>query len=446
MHVKVFEAPDMATGLSMVRKELGPDALIISTRTVKNGKLGVLGKSALEITAATDQKGTVAPKNVSISPSATFQEKPFVSTHQNTRRHAPSTFAARAYANNEELHTTSPSVDTSVASTPDTPEECQLTSECKKELEELKELVQNLAGEMDRYGKKIDEKIESPASSPLENNIALQSLFQNFTNSGDPITNLLLTYGINLKTSTYLTSEIRKVFGDNQNISQGDIEKTAREIIIDLIKPGKPCQKNGQQKRMAFVGPTGVGKTTTLAKIAAQHLTSVSDSIALITIDTYRIAAVEQLKVYGELMNLPVDVVISPKQLDQALFQHRDKDLVLIDTAGRSPHDALSFEELSTFFLPDFHIENHLVLSATTRDKELLEICNQFNKLTISKLIMSKIDECSELGVILNHHLESKIPLAYITNGQRVPEDLIEADQQKIAELIIPHSEGIVHD
>ena len=145
-------------------------------------------------------------------------------------------------------------------------------------------------------------------------------------------------------------------------------------------------------------------------------------------------------------MNLPVDVVINPRQLDQALFRHRDKELILIDTAGRSPHDAMSFKELSTFFLPDFGIENHLVLSATTRDKELFKICNQFNKLPISNTIMTKIDECSDLGVILNLQLETGLPLSYITNGQRVPEDLIEAAQHDIAQLIIPTSEGILHD
>ncbi len=443
MHVKVFEATDMTAGLNMVRKELGPDALIISTRTVKNGKLGVLGKSILEITAATDKRPPSSVTENCVA-SAPFQDrKAFSAYKSNPKRPAPSSFAATTYAANDELHTQE--IDTIEPHT-STPHDCTLPEEFKKELTELKTLVHNLAGEMGRYGKKIDEKSENLSTTELEKNVAVQSLFQNFNNSGDPITNLLLSHGINLKTSTALTTEIRKCFNNEQNISKEEIEETARTIITTLIETPPTHTASNNQRRLAFVGPTGVGKTTTLAKIAAQHLCTISDSIALITIDTYRIAAVEQLKVYGELMNLPVDVVINPRQLDQALFHHRDKDLVLIDTAGRSPRDTFSFDELTTFFLPDFEIENHLVLSATTRESELSEIYRQFNKLNISNMIMTKIDECSELGVILNHHLESKIALSYITNGQRVPEDLIEADQQKIAELIIPISKGITHD
>ncbi len=448
MHVKVFEATDMASGLSMIRKELGPDALIISTRTVKNGKLGVLGKSILEITAATDSKPQKRTTSRNISPPQKMSNE-----HRLYRQNGlpeedypldldESSVTGDLFNMKNKRPLQNDTVDqTSLPQPPN-----QIPEEFKKEMTELKKMVLNLSGEMDRYGKKIDGEHDKSALSALETNIALQNLFQNEKNTRDPITNFLLSYGINLKNALALTAKVKSTL--ENTASQEIIEDTARRVISDLIKPAvlPTFKQSGNQRRIAFVGPTGVGKTTTLAKIAAQYLTTVSDSIALITIDTYRIAAVEQLKVYGELMNIPVDVVINPRQLDQALFQHRDKDLVLIDTAGRSPHDSLSFEELATFFLPDFDIENHLVLSSTTRESELTEICKQFSKLDITNLIMTKTDECSKLGVILNLQLESGIPLSYITNGQRVPEDLIEANQQKLAELIIPISEGILHD
>lgn len=202
----------------------------------------------------------------------------------------------------------------------------------------------------------------------------------------------------------------------------------------------------GDQQRIALIGPTGVGKTTTLAKIAASYLTAHSHSIALITIDTYRIAAVEQLKVYGEIMHLPVDVVITPDQLKRAIEKHQDKDLILIDTAGRSPRDTFCIAELTTFLSPELNIDKHLVLSATTREVELLNTIERFNSLGISNTIFTKIDECSNLGVLLNIQIQNDNPLSYVTNGQRVPEDLVEISENRVAELIMSQHEGHLHD
>ena len=217
--------------------------------------------------------------------------------------------------------------------------------------------------------------------------------------------------------------------------------------IQDLIEVAPPGFKpKANQHRIAFVGPTGVGKTTTLAKIAASYLGKHSNSIALITIDTYRIAAVEQLKVYGEIMHLPVEVVITPEQLEKAINKHSDKDLILIDTAGRSPRDEFCIEELSTFLKPELEIEKHLVLSAATRENELIEIIRCFEKLTVSNTIFTKIDECSKLGILLNVQIQNSNPLSYLTNGQRVPEDLIEISPKIVAELIMSQHEGSMND
>ncbi len=444
MDVKVFEATDMASGLNMVRKELGPDALIISTRTLKSGKLGVLGKSVFEITAASEspQSPSHVSKNSSLPTGHLQYRKNSITSNVDetdmlsmlNTKEAPST--PLSTVPNETLRKTE-SVSSHVPPVQET---------LKKEIDDLKELVQNLAGEVNRCGEKIEVKTSTPSFSAADTNIALHNLFKNEKATRDPITQSLLSHGINLKNAYTLTGMIKEEI-ENTPSSSYSMENCTRKVLQELIKTSDTLfDTPRKQKRIAFIGPTGVGKTTTLAKIAAQYLTSVSTSIALITIDTYRIAAVEQLKVYGELMDIPVDVVISPRQLDQALFKHRDKDLILIDTAGRSPRDEYAFEELSTYFLPDFQIQNHLVLSATTREEELSEIYRQFSKLSISDLILTKTDECSQLGVIINFQLEHNLPLSFVTNGQRVPEDLIVAESQKLGELIIPVSEGILYD
>ncbi len=449
MHVKVFEATDMASGLSKVRKELGPDALIISTRTVKNGKLGVLGKSTFEITAAADSeplkkkkdRHIISKKSVPTSYSLyTEHGRPQPPSPPPEDKHSMSISSS---AGKDEIFP----ANSLPASKPESQKQYHIPEEFQKELQDVKNLLHNLTGEMNKYGQHMEEYRNTSSVSTLKTNMALESLFENEKNTRDPLTKGLLEHGINLDSALFLAAKIQEYSEDLLLSDNSFPENLARKALAEhMAAPSSSFFRSDKQRKIAFVGPTGVGKTTTLAKIAAQYLASVSDSIALVTIDTYRIAAVEQLKVYGELMNLPVDVVITPRELDQTLFRHRDKDLILIDTAGRSPYDSMSFEELSTFFLPDFGIENHLVLSATTRENELSEICSQFNKLNISNLIVTKTDECSQLGIIFNLLQESGYPLAFITNGQRVPEDLLEAASQKIAQLIIPVSEGILHD
>lgn len=225
------------------------------------------------------------------------------------------------------------------------------------------------------------------------------------------------------------------------------MDRTIVETISNLLEVDPPdFTTSDEQSRIALIGPTGVGKTTTLAKIAAAHLAAHSNKIALITIDTYRIAAVEQLKVYGEIMHLPVEVVITPEQLQKALDRHQDKDLILIDTAGRSPRDKVCVEELGSFLPPELNIDKHLVLSATTRENELLQAIERFSQLDITHTIFTKIDECESLGVLLNIQIQNSSPLSYLTNGQRVPEDLLNITPQFVAELIMDQQTGPLHD
>lgn len=190
-------------------------------------------------------------------------------------------------------------------------------------------------------------------------------------------------------------------------------------------------------KVVAFVGPTGVGKTTTIAKLAAKFALKEGCRVALITSDTYRIAAVEQLKTYADIIGISLDIVYSPEDLKAALYRHRDKQLVLIDTAGRSPRNEYHLEELQQLLSVDPSIEVHLVLSATTNFKDAQDIVKKFSICSPQRFLFTKIDESQSAGMILNILYQFPTTLSYITNGQSVPDDIEMANPNKLVYMIL---------
>ena len=188
---------------------------------------------------------------------------------------------------------------------------------------------------------------------------------------------------------------------------------------------------------VALIGATGVGKTTTLAKIAARFVLEKNIKAALITADTYRISAVEQLKTYSDIIGLPLEIVYSPNELKVAIHKHRDKDLILIDTAGRSQHNDYQMKELQDFLAVDQQIEKHLVMSATTKNRDAADILEKFSVCEPDRVIFTKADETSSVGLILNLLANRDIALSFLTNGQSVPDDIVPATPEKLAEILL---------
>lgn len=445
MQVRVFEATDMASGLKMVKNELGPDALILSTRTIRSGKLGLIGKPILEITAAIDSD---YPQKKQEAKQERIARDP--ETKENARtRSGGFSHVVDGSIEDHLLHRTSapPGYTPSGRNIERRFEqvETEKQPDLQNEVNELKNLVKNLAGKISQIAEK-DESFKHSRQLKVKDG-DFSNRYNPSTIHGDHVLSKLIGRGINVETSRTIAGFLRESLTDRELGNPDIVFAAILGTIEDLIQVRLPAFATGvDQQRIALVGPTGVGKTTTLAKIAASYLSRYSKSIALITIDTYRIAAVEQLKVYGEIMHLPVDVVITPEQLGKSLERHRDKELILIDTAGRSPRDTVCIDELATFLKPEFNIDKHLVLSATTREHELLDAIERFQGLGITHTIFTKIDECANLGIILNVQIQNPNPLSYFTNGQRVPEDLLEASPKIAAELIMLQKEGSTHD
>jgi flagellar biosynthesis protein FlhF len=216
-----------------------------------------------------------------------------------------------------------------------------------------------------------------------------------------------------------------------------------REKIVEqlekLIPTSGPIQrtKTSGPHVVALIGPTGVGKTTTIAKLAAKLKLDEKRKVGLITIDTYRIAAIDQLKKYADIIGSPLKVVGSPEDLREAVIAMRDCDYVLIDTAGRGPKDTLKLNELKTFLDAVTPEEVHLVLSSTaSRDCAELAI-ERFGEVRVDKLIFTKLDEARHVGNVLSVVRTVKKPLSYVTTGQDVPADIEVARGRRVAQLIL---------
>ncbi|WP_435008903.1 GTP-binding protein [Tundrisphaera lichenicola] len=211
-----------------------------------------------------------------------------------------------------------------------------------------------------------------------------------------------------------------------------------REAVESCVQVAPPIAAvAGTRRVVALVGPTGVGKTTTVAKLAANFKLAHGLRPGLVTVDTYRIAAVEQLRTYAEIIDLPLAVANAPSEMRRAIDELGDVDLVLIDTAGRSPRDEVKIRELADFLAAARPDEVHLVLSAVAGERSLRAAVERFAVAQADRLILTKLDEADGLGGVLAVLGQADRPVSYLTTGQAVPDDIEPANRSRLARLIL---------
>lgn len=442
MLVRKFEAEDMATALKRVKETLGAEALVLSTRTLRKKGLGVLGKQVIEVTAAIESPAMKTGGGSAVRPGGTAAAQRIPAAYRTPGDHdteeleelvrqAPVSRKVEVADNlrEEEIRTLRAKL------------EAQDVGQLKVEIDQLKGLVQQLtasrltaqqADGLQRLAASTDEPVAPRRQA------AVSTLRPAVNTELEDLIELLSERGIEADAAATIARFASQRMNERQRQEPQPRREFLTGMVADLVQTSGPLWQPGQgQKRVALIGPTGVGKTTTIAKLAADAITSSGARVALVTIDTYRIAAVEQLKVYGEIMGLPVEVVLSPEQLQDAIRRHRDKDLILIDTAGRSPRDHVRIDELNAFLGEGAEVENCLVLAAPTEERQQRQILKSFSTLPISRLIFTKLDETDRCGALINLPTRSNLPLAYLTNGQQVPEDLLLAEPATVAELVM---------
>lgn len=263
-----------------------------------------------------------------------------------------------------------------------------------------------------------------------------------YTNVMNLFYNNLVKNDVEDEIAAKLIESAKQKSGDKNINSVNEFVKSLYGSISEILKtnPGISLKNRNKPTVVLFTGPTGVGKTTTLAKIAAHFTINEKKSVAFVTTDTYRIAAVEQLKTYADILGIPLSVIYSGNEAENVLKEYGDKDLILVDTAGVSHKNNKQFEELKNIINDIKADEAYLVISMTSSRKNYREVIENYSFLKDYKLIFTKADEATTQGIIINTAFYTGKPVSYITTGQNVPDDIEVADVNKIIKSLLGSS------
>lgn len=390
MVIKKFQAPTEAEAVLKAKEEMGSAAVVLNMKTVKHrGLAKIFRKDYVEIMAALEEKvyvtGDIPQKEV-----------------------------------NE-----------AVEKNPNILYEEHSTSAIEEKLNNLQSLLENkIKDDIDTFREEAREEKHQKSEEENEKMKFMKLIYCQ-----------LIENEVDEKYANQIIAEIQPSIKKETNVDT-ILASIYQKIILKIGQPKKINVTEGRQKVVFLIGPTGVGKTTTIAKIAAHFKLNKNVKVALITADTYRIAAVEQLKTYANIIDVPLKVVYTIEEFNQAVRDYSRYDLILVDTAGRSHRNDEQCEELYHLLEDcelgeDVEKEYYLVLSATTKYKDLLKINDVFGKVKDYSLIFTKVDETICLGNILNLRLYSGAPLSYIADGQSVPDDISTIDPQMIAKNVM---------
>ena len=378
MQIKRFEAKDMTTALRKVKAELGSDAVILSARSLRKGKgfFGSLKYAGVEVSAAIDNQLTGET------------HIPQALGHKSNRR----SIAQRrntSGATRGRYHQTRS--DKSAANT------------------------------FTRSKIESGKKFSSPRSAR-----ALSALYQQ-----------ILGQEVDRGIASELIEELKRIPAFEDILANGDLKSPIASILEDMgVRTAGDPFVTGGQAILALVGTTGVGKTTTIAKLAARQARANPASVGLITIDNYSITAVNQLETYARIIGIPLQSATNAADLQKALKRFQDKEIVLIDTPGINPENQDQIEELKACLAGISSLKIQLVLSATTKEKDCIAAAKAFQKIGIDRLLITKTDESCIFGSIINILIQTNLSLSFLCGGRKVPDDIESGTVQRLVDLL----------
>ncbi len=417
MTIKKFQGRTEEEATARAREEFGAQTVIMNVKEIKpKGILRSFKASTFEVTAAVEESEQPAAKVPAPAP------LPPLSGNINMAADEPISIPKP-----EPVKEMFASVENTWASSmpPKAPEEKKKENARENNLEEKLESLQSL------LEKKLapQQPEELPKEAPVDENFKFIKM----------IYSILLDNEVDEKYVNQIMDEVEKVMKGGASVDL-ILSSIYQKMVLKFGQPQPIELSERKPKVVFFIGPTGVGKTTTIAKIASRFKVEKGKKVALFTADTYRIAAAEQLRTYANILDTPLDIVYSSEELNEELHKSEEYDLVLVDTAGfshKNEEQRNETKELIDQIPGEYQKEVYLVLSATTKYRDLLDIADIYRKNFQFKLIFTKLDETSCFGNILNMKLYTGADLSYSTYGQNVPEDIEIFDTQKIVKLLL---------
>ena len=437
MKIKTYQALTMQEALKQIKAELGPDAVIMSTRQTRatSGTLALLGRQLVEVTAAID----VAPLVKRGQPTSVPSDAPPTPSFEEALQSRLTDAGPPLQSVRRSLADHGPEWD-----------------EMREELGRIREAMERMtkgertpaapsmpvARNLDLVVHDSTPVAETPSPKPLPYAASFRqgasSWLEDLPHRVAAVYYDLVSKGMAADYAKQLVSTLSERRSTVDPTSDTAVRHALRYALAqEILVAGPLLTPEERKKTVILVGPTGAGKTTTIAKMAAHYRFQEHRKVVLITLDTYRMAAVEQLRAYARLLDVPLEVALTKADAISLLRKHDKAELVLIDTMGRSPRDQAGMDELKRLISMDHPAETHLVLSATTRQRDLLDTFARFSEVPIHRLLFTKLDETSSYGALASVVRRTRVPLSYLGIGQEVPDDFLVARAEAVADLIM---------
>lgn len=407
MRIKKYEVSDIKDAIKMIKEDFGSEAVILHSRTFQKGGLfGLFTKEMVEVMAGSEIN-VIEPKssNKNTPPQKKYnitEKLPANPSNADSPKIVESTYSPKTTFKDHIKATTS-----------------ALTLGLDKKVTTLSKDVDELKDTLHLIVKKV---VNAPHPMISPKSMTYYQLLDNI--------------GISEELSVRIIQKIESKFKEYEIENYNKITAYIKQMLIQLLGKTTPIEfKDNATQLIALVGPTGVGKTTTIAKMAANFSLIQNKKAALITLDTFRIAAIEQLKNYANIIGIPIEVVFHIDDFSKALRKLKDMDIILIDTAGRSPKHMEDIAELKKFLKSNL-VDIYTVLSATSKPADMYKTIDRYNALGGDKIIFTKLDETDSFGLIVDIVAKFNKQLSYFTNGQNVPDDLEVAFPAKLVNLM----------
>lgn len=388
MLIKKFQGASEQEALQLAKQEMGKDVIITHIKSIKpKGIFRLFKKPIVEVTASVDTDTVYDRK--------------------------PSYTAASAYASPDR-----PKFDVRIAPEDDHP------SAIEQKLDSLQNMLEKqLKDQTTTTPSKDEPEVDKP--NPAMDCVKV-------------IYNQLVTNEVEEVFVNKIIAEIEQSLKPDASVDN-ILSSIYQKLVLKLGQTKALEIEEGKAKFVFFIGPTGVGKTTTIAKLASSLKIGKKARVAMFTADTYRIAAVDQLRSYATILNIPLRVIYSDSEMKEAMEDFKDYDIVLVDTAGRSHKNREQRDDIEKliYSIPEEKREIYLVLSATTKYHDLVKITEAYSEITNYNLVFTKLDETSCIGNILNIKMLTDAPLSYATFGQNVPDDISRINPQNIAKQLL---------